>query len=74
MRIVAIFVAVITMLFGFRLLVTALQSVVSGKILVREGIRTKWQPAPTRDELWNTAFRNGLMGVLLIILGIVLLV
>lgn len=74
MRIVAIFAAALVIIFGARMVVTALQTALSGKILVRQGIRTKWQPAPTRDEAWKVAFRDGLMGLLLIVLGVVLLI
>lgn len=73
MRIISIVFAGASLLFGFRLLVTALQTAMSGKILVRQkGIRAKWQPAPTIEEAWKAAFRDGLMGLLLIALGIAL--
>ncbi len=74
MRIVGIVFAAFSILFGFRLLVTALQTAISGKILVRQGrIRAKWQPAPTIDVAWKAAFRDGLMGLLLIALGLALI-
>ena len=74
MRLVGIFVAVLSFIFGLRLIITALQAVLSGKILVRQGIRTKWQPVPDMGEVWRLAFRDALMGVLLITLGIMLII
>ncbi|MCB0170503.1 MAG: hypothetical protein KDI02_26095 [Anaerolineae bacterium] len=73
MRIAGIFLAIISILFGLRLIVTALQAILTGRVLVRQGIRTKWQPAPDMSEVWKLAFRDILMGVLLIILGVMLI-
>jgi hypothetical protein len=53
--------------------VTALQTALTGRILVRQGIRSKWHPAESMGEAWKIAFRDGLMGVLLIGLGIALI-
>jgi hypothetical protein len=66
MRILSIFLAVIMLLVGLRLVVTALQTAFTGKILIRKGFRTAWLPAPTMNDAWKIAFRDGLMGVLLI--------
>ena len=74
MSLVGIFLAIISFLFGLRLLITALQAALSGKVLVRQGIRTKWQPAPDMGEVWRLAFRDALMGVLLITLAIMLII
>lgn len=73
MRIAGIFLATLSILFGLRLITTAVQAIVTGKILVRQGIRTKWQPAPDMSDVWKLAFRDVLMGVLLIILGVMLI-
>jgi len=73
MRIVAIFIAGIAILFGVRMVITALITALSGKVLVRQGVRTKWQPAPTMNDAWKVAFRDGLMGLLLVILGLALI-
>lgn len=73
MRILGIFLAVLAILFGLRLLITALQAVLTGKILVRQGLRSKWQPAPDMGDVWRLAFRDALMGILLIVLGITLI-
>ncbi len=75
MSIFGIILAAFSILFGFRLLVTALQTAMSGKILVRQGrIRTKWQPAPTIEDAWKVAIRDGLMGLMLIALGVALII
>ena len=73
MKVAALFFATIVLLFGLRLVLTALQSLLSGKVLVRRGIRTEWQPAPAYNDVWKVALRDGLMGVLLIVLGVMLI-
>ncbi len=74
MSIFGIILAAFSILFGFRLLVTALQTAMSGKILVRQGrVRTKWQPAPTMGDAWKVAARDGLMGLMLVALGVALI-
>jgi len=74
MRVLALFMAVVVILFGFRLVTIALQSVFNGKILVRQSLRrSEWQPAPSKNDAWKAAARDGLMGILLIVLGIVLI-
>jgi hypothetical protein len=69
MKILAILIATLVLLIGLRLILTAVQAMVSGKILVRQGLRSKWQPAPSRSEIWKSALRDGLLGLLLIVLG-----
>ncbi len=72
MKIFSIVLAAFVLLFGLRLVLTAVQTALSGKILVRQGIRSKWQPATIRSDAWKRAIRDGLMGLLLIVLGVVL--
>jgi uncharacterized membrane protein HdeD (DUF308 family) len=73
MNIVAILLAAVVIVFGFRLVTIALQSAFSGKVLVRRGIRSEWQATPTRNDAWKLAARDGLMGILLIVLGVLLI-
>lgn len=73
MRIVGIFVAALAMLFGLRMILIAIRTAFSGKILVRTGVRSHWKAAPTTNEAWKVAFRDAIMGLLLITLGVVLL-
>lgn len=73
MKIAGIVIAVLVLLFGLRMVLTALQTALSGKILVRQGFRTHWQPAPDINEAWKVAFRDGVMGLLLITLAFVIL-
>jgi hypothetical protein len=72
-KILAIFLAILVLLIGLRLVLTALQGAITGKILVRQGIRSQWQPAPSRNDAWKAALRDGLMGLLLMVLGVVLI-
>ncbi len=69
-----LFIAVIPFLFGLRLIYVAVKTALSGKVLVRQGFRTTWQPAPNHADALKTAFRDGLMGILLIVLAVALLI
>jgi hypothetical protein len=73
MTIFKVFVAALVLLFGLRMVLTAVQTAISGKVLVRQGIRSKWQPVPDRGDAWKAAIRDGLMGLLLVVLGVVLI-
>ena len=73
MSVLSVILSAIALLFGLRLIITALQSALTGKVLVRQGIRSRWQPASNRDQAWRTAFRDGLTGILLIVLGVAFL-
>ena len=66
-------IAALVILFGLRLAGIALQTAVSGKVMTRRGLRSQWQPAPSRQAALQIAFRDGLMGRLRIILGIFVL-
>jgi hypothetical protein len=72
MKIFNIVLAAFLLIFGLRMVLTAVQAAISGKILVRQGIRSKWQPVAVRSDAWKAAIRDGLMGLLLIVLGAVL--
>jgi len=73
MRLVGLAVAALVILFGIRLILIALKTAFSREILVREGIRTRWQPiAP--EQAWKRAFRDGVMGLLLVVLGVVMII
>ena len=73
MHILVIIGATLVILIGVRLTLTALQTAVSGRILIRQGFRSHWQPVLNRNKAWKAACRDGLMGVLLIVLGVVLI-
>jgi hypothetical protein len=72
-RILAILLAGLCLLLGLRLVLTAGQAALTGKLLVRQGLNFHWQPAPTRSHAWKIALREGLMGLLLIVLGLVMI-
>lgn len=73
MRILGIFVAAFALIIGIRMVTLAVRTAFSGKILTRQGVRTKWQRAPTMNDAWKVAFRDAIMGILLIILAFTLL-
>ncbi len=73
MRILGLVTAGLILLFGLRLTLIALQTAVQGKIMVRRGLRTEWQPVD-RGEALKRAFRDGLMGILLLVLGMFMMI
>lgn len=73
MTLIGLAVAALVTLFGLRLILIATQTALSGKVMIRQGMHTRWQPVAA-EEAWRTAFREGLMGLLLLILGIVLMI
>ncbi len=73
MRVLGIILASSAFLFGIRLLFLAFRIAVSGQILVRDKVRTHWQPAPSSQDAWKAAFREAIMGLLFVILGVALL-
>lgn len=73
MKIFAILIALLVLFIGLRLVLTAVQAAITGRVLVRQGLRSRWQPAPTRNDAWKAALRDGLMGMLLVVLGVVLI-
>ena len=73
MRIVALFIAALVVIIGLRMVGAAIYTVFTGKVLVRRGVRTQWVTVPNRDVTWGIAFRDGVMGILLVVLGVALL-
>ena len=73
MPILSVVISTIVILIGLRLVLTAIQAGFTGKVLVRHGLRSQWQLTRNRNDAWRVAARDGLMGVLLIVLGVVLL-
>ncbi len=73
MRLLGIVLAIIFIVYGFRLIVTAGQAAITGRLLMRKGLKTYWYPAPSLKEVWETAIRDGIMGLLLITLGVVII-
>jgi hypothetical protein len=69
MRIFGYVLAVVFGLIGFRLLLTAIQGVARGRVLVRRGTSIGWEPAASPGEAWSSALRLGLFGILLLILS-----
>ncbi|GEM_PF-1283958 len=72
-RITFFFVAILIALLGLRMIGVAIRTAISGKVLVRHGFRTDWQPASSRYDALKIAFRDGLMGILLVLLGVVII-
>ena len=73
MRLLAILLAAIALIVGIRMILVAGRTAFSGKVLVRQGVRSKWQPAPSINDAWKIAIRDAIMGILLIVLGVFML-
>jgi hypothetical protein len=73
MRVVGILVGFTVILLGLRIAIIGIMTAFSGKVLVRAGLRTRWEPAPSMEDAWRLAFRDAVMGILLIILGVAML-
>ncbi len=73
MRLVGLMAAVLIILFGLRLTLIAMQTAIRGAVLVRSGFRTEWQPVE-RGEAMKRAFQDGLMGILLLVLGVFMMI
>ena len=73
MKILGLIFAVLAILMGLRICLIGVVTAFSGKVLIRRGVRSGWEPAVSRDEAWKYALRNVVMGFLLIILGVALI-
>jgi hypothetical protein len=67
-------IAAIAILIGLRMVGAAIYTFMNGKVLVRQGLKTKWVPVPPDTDFFKLLFRDTLMGVLLVILGIALMI
>ncbi len=72
MNIFSILIAGAVILLGLRLTGIALQTALTGKVLVRKRWQGHWQSVPHNEAL-KVAFRDGLLGILLVLLGVMLL-
>ncbi|MBN1217518.1 MAG: hypothetical protein JXM69_01200 [Anaerolineae bacterium] len=66
--------AAIVILIGLRMVGAAIYTFFTGKILVRKGVKTRWVSASPETDFLQLLFRDGLMGALLVVLGIMLIV
>jgi hypothetical protein len=64
----------IAIVIGLRMVGAAVYSFFNGKVLVRKGLKTQWVAAPSDTDFFKLLFRDVLMGVLLVILGMALMV
>jgi len=72
LKILGIIFAVLAIIVGLRMVIIAILTAFTGRVLVRTGMKSRWQQAPTMNDAWRFAFRDALMGFLFIILGIAL--
>lgn len=74
MKILGLIFAVLAILMGLRITFIGVITAFSGKVMVRRGVKSGWEPAASRDEAWRLALRNVVMGILLVILGVAMMV
>ncbi|MBN1994029.1 MAG: hypothetical protein JW953_15120 [Anaerolineae bacterium] len=67
-------IAAIVIVIGLRLIGAAFYTFFTGKMLVRRGRKTRWVSAPADTDFLTLLIRDGLMGALLVVLGVVLIV
>lgn len=73
MKILGLIFAVLAILMGLRMAFIAVRTAVTGRIVVRRGLRSHWERLPNRDEAWGYALRDAIFGILLIILGVAMI-
>jgi hypothetical protein len=74
MMVIKFLVAGIVIVIGLRAVGAGFYTFFTGKILVRDGMKTKWVSAPSDTDFLTRLIREAVWGALLVILGIVLLV
>ncbi len=64
----------IVIVIGMRAIGAGLYTFFTGKILVRDGVKTKWIDAPSDTDFLTRLIREAVWGLLLVVLGVVLIV
>jgi len=68
------FIAAVVILIGLRMIGAAIYTFFTGRVLLRKGLKTQWVSAPPETDFLKLLIRDGLMGALLVVLGVVLAV
>jgi len=74
MVIIKLFIAFVVIIVGLRTAGMGVYTFFTGKILVRQGTKTKWVNAPSDTDFLKIMARDVLMGGLLVVLGVVLII
>ncbi len=73
MRMLFLLTAILIILLGLRLIGVAIRTAWRGQVLTRRGLQMAWQPTTSRTDALKIAGRDGLMGLLLVVLGLVII-
>ena len=74
MYLIKLFFGFVVIIIGLRTAGMGIYTFFTGKVLVREGVKTKWISAPSDTDFLKIMARDVLMGGLLVVLGVVLIV
>jgi hypothetical protein len=73
MIVIKLFIAFVVIIIGLRTAGMGIYTFFTGKVLVRQGTKTKWISAPSDTDFFKILARDMLMGGLLVVLGIFLI-
>ena len=74
MYLIKLFFGFVVIIVGLRTAGMGIYTFFTGKVLVREGMKTKWISAPSDTDFLKIMARDVLMGALLVVLGVVLII
>jgi hypothetical protein len=69
-----LFIAFLVIIVGFRTAGMGVYTFFTGKVLVREGVKSKWVSASPDTDFFKILARDVLMGGLLVVLGVVMII
>jgi hypothetical protein len=72
--VIKLFIAFVVIVIGLRTAGMGIYTFFTGKVLVRDGVKTKWINAPSDTDFLKILARDVLMGGLLVVLGVVLII
>lgn len=64
----------VVIIVGLRTAGMGIYTFFTGKVLVRQGVKTKWVSAPSDTDFLKIMAKDVLMGGLLVVLGVVLII
>jgi hypothetical protein len=74
MIVIKLFAGLVVIVIGLRTTGMGIYTFFTGKVVVRQGIKTKWINAPADTDFLKIMARDVLMGGLLVVLGVFLLI
>jgi len=74
MVVIKLFIAFVVIIVGLRTAGMGVYTFFTGKVLVRQGTKTKWIDAPANTDFLKILARDVLMGGLLVVLGVFLII